>query len=89
VGDRVGVAVVGDEVGVAVRQTFVLSQIPQVLFGLSDGDPYGHPSHCYKGKSLLFNHGDLEGESRLEMTGSTSSIRIRMQTKKLKIKFCL
>ena len=57
----------------------------------SFGDPYGHPSHCYKGKSLLFNHGDLEGESRLEMTGSsgsTSSIRIRTQTKKLKIKFC-
>jgi hypothetical protein len=46
------------------------------------GDPYGHPTHCYKGKSLLFNHGDLEGESRLEMMGSTSSIRIRTQTKK-------
>jgi hypothetical protein len=30
------------------------------------GDPYGHLTHCYKGKSLLFNHGDLEGESRLE-----------------------
>jgi hypothetical protein len=54
-----------------------------------DGDPYGHPSHCYKGKSLLFNHGDLEGVSRLEMTGSTSSIQICMQTKKVKIKFCV
>ena len=53
------------------------------------GDPYGHPTHCYKGRWLLFNHGDLEGESRLEMTGSTSSIRIRTQTKKLKIKFCM
>ena len=33
---------------------------------------YGHPSHCYKGRSLLFDHRDLEGESRLEMTGSTT-----------------
>jgi hypothetical protein len=53
------------------------------------GDPYGHPPHCYKGRSVLFNHGDLEGETRLEMTGSTSSIRIRIQPKKLKIKLKL
>jgi hypothetical protein len=53
------------------------------------GDLYGHPIHWYKGRWLLFNHGDLEGETRLEMTGSTCSIRIRTQTKKLIIKFCM
>jgi len=47
------------------------------LDGFINGDPYGHHLiHCYKGRSLLFNHGDLEGETRLEMTGSTSSIHI-------------
>jgi hypothetical protein len=51
----------------------------------------GWPSHCYKGRSLLFDHGDLEleGETRLEMTGSMSSIQIRSWSKKLKIKFCM
>ena len=35
--------------------------------------PYGHPNnHCYNRRLILFNHGDLlEGEIRLEMTGSS------------------
>jgi hypothetical protein len=38
------------------------------------GNPHGHPTHCYKGRSLLFNKGDIEGKTRLEMTGLMSSI---------------
>ena len=39
----------------------------------------------YKGRLLLFNHADLDGETRLEMSGS----RALALTKKLKSNFVL
>jgi hypothetical protein len=51
-----------------IRRRYLRS--PMTFASSFCGDPYGHPIRNYKGRSLLFDHGDLEGESRLEMTGS-------------------